>query len=193
MRRAKKKQSGRGSSEELPSSCKVADGIKIPTEDDKLFIQKKLRAALQKCPHYYGTRNKAKVYVEVDCTTTPATIRDLSGTELTVIDEDKLRSGKRVMYRCEFCGFLWFDKTWERAKSGKMRKRSGTAVDHIAPVVNPETGFTTWDDHIERLWSRGLQVLCRACHDLKSFIETERRTYGRRERKQSRCVENKES
>lgn len=46
-------------------------------------------------------------------------------------------------------------------------------VDHIIPVVDPFTGFTTWDDYINRLFcsADNLQVLCKPCHKKKSAKE----------------------
>ena len=46
-------------------------------------------------------------------------------------------------------------------------------VDHINPVVDPITGFTTWDDYIKRLFcdKANLQVLCTTCHKEKSKKE----------------------
>jgi 5-methylcytosine-specific restriction endonuclease McrA len=46
-------------------------------------------------------------------------------------------------------------------------------VDHIEPVVSPQTGFTTWDDFVRRLFcgKENLQVLCKTCHSLKSAEE----------------------
>lgn len=53
-------------------------------------------------------------------------------------------------------------------------------VDHIEPVV-PVTGFTTWDEVINRMFceSENLQVLCAACHKVKTSKEKEeRKLYG---------------
>jgi hypothetical protein len=50
------------------------------------------------------------------------------------------------------------------------RKRAKNAiVDHIDPIVDPATGFTTWDDCIERMFCEGdnLQCVCYACHQIK--------------------------
>lgn len=46
-------------------------------------------------------------------------------------------------------------------------------VDHIKPVVDPKTGFTTWDDFINNLYcgKENLQVLCVPCHKKKSKEE----------------------
>lgn len=46
-------------------------------------------------------------------------------------------------------------------------------VDHINPVVNPETGFTTWDEYIDNMYCsiENLQVLCDECHDIKTREE----------------------
>ena len=48
-----------------------------------------------------------------------------------------------------------------------------TSVDHIKPIVDPELGFTTWDDFINGLFCEedNLQLLCKACHDSKSNQE----------------------
>jgi len=47
------------------------------------------------------------------------------------------------------------------------------SVDHTSPVVDPYTGFTTWDSVIERLFCEveGLQVLCEDCHKVKTDRE----------------------
>ena len=57
-------------------------------------------------------------------------------------------------------------------------------VDHIVPVVDPVTGFTTWDDFISRLFcdKDNLQVLCTECHKIKSKEER----YGNNPRSNSR-------
>lgn len=49
---------------------------------------------------------------------------------------------------------------------------SKVCVDHIDPVV-PATGFTTWDDYINRMYcaKENFQVLCKTCHDEKSALE----------------------
>lgn len=54
------------------------------------------------------------------------------------------------------------------------RKRvKNTFVDHKEPIVDPEQGFTTWDECIERMFCEAdnLQVLCKTCHDIKSAEE----------------------
>ena len=47
-------------------------------------------------------------------------------------------------------------------------------IDHIDPVVDPYTGFTTWDDCIKRMYVEvdGYQILCKQCHDKKTKEET---------------------
>lgn len=46
-------------------------------------------------------------------------------------------------------------------------------VDHILPVIDPTTGFTTWDSFVENLYCEkdNLQVLCTQCHDIKTKEE----------------------
>lgn len=50
-------------------------------------------------------------------------------------------------------------------------------VDHIHPIVNPDKGFTSWDDVIDRLFCSvdGLQVLCTQCHKSKTAEENKTR------------------
>jgi hypothetical protein len=47
-------------------------------------------------------------------------------------------------------------------------------VDHIAPVVSPLEGFTTWDSYIDGLFcgEDNLQVLCIPCHQKKTKEES---------------------
>lgn len=58
-----------------------------------------------------------------------------------------------------------------RDESGKRVKN--VHVDHIAPVVDPTTGFIDWNTFIDRMFVEedGLQVLCNACHDVKTNNE----------------------
>jgi len=43
--------------------------------------------------------------------------------------------------------------------------------DHLVPVVSPDTGFTTWDDYINRLFLGEIQAICTTCHKQKSESE----------------------
>jgi 5-methylcytosine-specific restriction endonuclease McrA len=67
-------------------------------------------------------------------------------------------SGKLAMhYTCAYC-----------LKDFPLKQ---VQVDHIKPVV--PKNFTTWDDFISRLYceAKGLQVLCKPCHLIKSKLE----------------------
>lgn len=58
------------------------------------------------------------------------------------------------------------------------------AVDHIEPVI-PVTGFTNWDDYINRLFCpvENLQVLCKECHAAKTKVEAGQRAAVRKDSK----------
>lgn len=49
-------------------------------------------------------------------------------------------------------------------------------VNHILPVV-PVSGFTNWDEVIERMFCEkiGLEVLCKPCHKIVTKEENEQR------------------
>lgn len=66
---------------------------------------------------------------------------------------------KAKLYTCASCAKLFTAKAIE--------------IDHIEPVVNPVTGFTTWDDYISRLFcpTYNLQALCKPCHKQKTKEE----------------------
>lgn len=78
----------------------------------------------------------------------------------------------RGKYKCAGC-----KKTVGASKVINGKRQPNVFVDHINPVVDPKTGFTTWDDFIERLYCEedNLQVLCRDCHDKKTAKEKQQR------------------
>jgi len=49
-------------------------------------------------------------------------------------------------------------------------------ADHIDPVIDPDVGFTNWDEYIERLYIEvdGFQCLCKPCHKIKTDDEKAR-------------------
>lgn len=59
-------------------------------------------------------------------------------------------------------------------------------LDHIDPVVDPKTGFTTWDDYIRRMYppAEGFQVLCSGCSAVKTEIEDKMREHYKHKRKE---------
>ena len=65
------------------------------------------------------------------------------------------------------------------------------AVDHIQSVVDPEIGFTTWDQYIERMFCEkdNLRVLCGDCHDKLTAeqrkISTERARQQKKQEKEN--------
>lgn len=82
----------------------------------------------------------------------------------------------RGLYECKMCG------------PGKTYSRHDISADHILAVVDPEKGFTTWDEYIFRLYcdESGYQILCTYHHDLKSQGENQIRKRTRQERNADR-------
>lgn len=76
----------------------------------------------------------------------------------------------RGVYECANCG-----KHVPPTTKIDGKRINNIAVDHIKPIVDPEKGFTTWDDTIERMFCEedNLQLLCKDCHDIKTKQERE--------------------
>jgi len=91
-------------------------------------------------------------------------------------DCEKAARTRRGYYRCACCQ----KEIPATVKEGRKRVNN-KFVDHIEPAV-PVTGWTTWDDYIERLFCEieNLQLLCKECHDLKSKEEMAERAYHRK-------------
>ena len=68
--------------------------------------------------------------------------------------------------------------------NGKRKKN--ILVDHVAPVVDPTTGFSGWDNFINGLYCEedNLQAICSACHDAKSSEERAVATATRNNKKE---------
>jgi 5-methylcytosine-specific restriction endonuclease McrA len=75
----------------------------------------------------------------------------------------------RGVYQCSSCS--------------KVVSNREIKIDHIEPVI-PVTGFTTWDDFINRLFCEesGLQAICEPCHAEKTSKENEIRKRLKKEK-----------
>jgi 5-methylcytosine-specific restriction endonuclease McrA len=79
-----------------------------------------------------------------------------------------------------FVGIKINEKTGRKAKHYKCAHckkdfpSTEIDVDHIIPVVDPKTGFTTWDSFIQRLFcvKENFQILCKSCHKTKTKKES---------------------
>lgn len=79
------------------------------------------------------------------------------------------KTGRKAKhYKCAMCGNLFVAKDVQ--------------IDHTTPIVDPELGFTTWDDFIQNLFCEvdNLQVLCKEDHKRKTKDENSLRTRSRR-------------
>lgn len=87
------------------------------------------------------------------------------------IKEARVRRG---WYKCDGCG-KEVPATLP-PKPGNKKRIKNIVADHVNPVV-PVTGFTTWDDIIERMFCErdGFQALCHHCHSIKTQEEKEQR------------------
>ncbi len=78
--------------------------------------------------------------------------------------------------------------SYQCAACKEMFKNDQIVLDHIKPVVDPKTGFTNWDDYINRMFpeKEGFQVLCSGCHDIKTELEDEMRKHFNKEKKEKK-------
>lgn len=77
---------------------------------------------------------------------------------------------ERGVYKCATCEGLFGPKEIQ--------------LDHKIPVVDEEIGFVDWNTYIERLFCdvENFQVLCKPCHETKTFFEQEIRKQVKREK-----------
>lgn len=79
------------------------------------------------------------------------------GPRKEAIKKGRVSRGK---YKCSSCEGTHFGP-------------SDIQLDHTIPVIDPHTGFTTWDNYIDRLFCNedGFSVMCKPCHEAKTFRE----------------------
>jgi hypothetical protein len=163
------------------------------------FMIAKIRSASQKWPETYAVKNRVRVEVRIEYDKTkptqftvhvPETVCTLAdGTKFTVFKQILIRPAykpaqnrNRVMYLCECCKCLFFEKDWIKDSKGKLVEKVMIAIDHIAPIVDPNTGFVDWNTYFARMFpgDSGLQVLCNypgemnsefSCHRKKTTLE----------------------
>lgn len=83
------------------------------------------------------------------------------------------KTGKKCkLHKCAMCG--------------ELHPKHNMRADHIDPVVDPRTGFTTWDDFISRMFAEvdGYQALCNECHDQKTAEERKLRSLLKKKKTQ---------
>lgn len=75
----------------------------------------------------------------------------------------KLKDRSRNKYRCEHCNGIF------RATEIKR--------DHIKPIISVDEAENGTDDILKRAFcdEKGLALLCKSCHDSKSYLETQLR------------------
>lgn len=92
----------------------------------------------------------------------------------------------RVNFRCEQCNRVFSRKDW--------------AVDHVAPIIDPNVGFVDWNTYIARMFCdvENMQGLCNykknkekefggpSCHAKKTASEIKTRTKTRKNAKENK-------
>lgn len=72
----------------------------------------------------------------------------------------------------------------ENPDCGVIVGKRETSMDHTIPVVDPEKGFTTFDEYIDRMFCDQtlFKRLCHSCHDEKTQKENSVRKETRRKK-----------
>ena len=92
---------------------------------------------------------------------------------------------RNITYKDAMAGAHRERGQWECCQCKGLFKREQLHGDHTIPVVDPSTGFTDWNQYIERLFLGQIQPLCIECHKQKSERENSVR---RTKRKASNAV-----
>lgn len=90
-----------------------------------------------------------------------------------VVNDGAFKNGRprtKVMYECAICGPHVF------------HEKEDTQMDHINPVVDVKTGFTTWDNFLDSLFCEpdAFQTLCTEHHEHKTNEENKNRHYKKK-------------
>ena len=173
------------------------------------FLIQKIRSASQKWPETYKIKDRVRVEVRVEYDKSmpdqitihvpQTTCRLANGEEYIVLNQIIIRkchkpaqNRNRVMYLCENCKRLFFERDWVSVK-GVMKDKIMLAADHIEPVV-AVTGWVDWNTFFARMFpgDSGLQILCNypgeiggaiSCHSKKTKEENSQRKEYRKKTK----------
>lgn len=161
---------------------------KKPKKEKTWYRESLIQGAMKKVwhhsPMYKAIKDAAKV---------PYTAKNKDGSD---------SKAHRVKYRCAICMELFKDGkelieiTDKRGKK-KLKKITLIQVDHVSPVINPNTGFIGYAEWIERqfvgfiTWDPKknsvkdldgkVQVICHFCHAKKSALENSIRRENKKE------------
>jgi hypothetical protein len=118
-------------------------------------------------------------------------VKKANRRERKVTNKDgSVSTALRWEYQCAHC------KKWHPEKiKGKVQM----ALDHVSPVINPETGFIGFADYIDRMFAgmkvwdeekgfdidifKHFQLLCKECHQFKTNSELIQRKESRKRNK----------
>lgn len=94
---------------------------------------------------------------------------------------DCLKEGRtrRGFYTCNGCK----EEVPASIRDDNGKRIKNIAVDHIIPIIDPDVGWVSWDETIERMFAErdNLQLLCYSCHSAKGLDE-KARAKARRDR-----------
>lgn len=97
-------------------------------------------------------------------------------------DAKKAARTRRGFYRCAICHEEVPASRIATEGRKKGKRVTNVVIDHLIPVVDPVTGFESWDRFIESLLCEveNLQAVCYRCHKSKTAEERAERDMHRR-------------
>lgn len=162
----------------------------VKKKKDRIFILEAqiisvLRRLFVRSPHFQATKNSHQ---------RPYVAKKKDGSDSTA---------HRVQRQCNNCKNWYSEKGYHILKSGKKKKVTLIACDHVEPVINPDgttrnsDGSMDWNKFVARMWidtpvwddkknsfekdlKGKLQLLCRTCHDDKTKLENNQRVTKRK-------------
>ena len=174
------------------------------------FLIQKIRSASQKWPETYKIKERVRVDVQIKYDKTkpdqiaihvPETVCKLADGTKHIVEKQIIiktvskpaQNRNRVMYLCENCKRLFFERDWVSVKN-VTKEKVMIAADHIEPVISTTCGFVDWNTFFARMFpgDSGLQVLCNypgeingtiSCHSKKTKEENAQRKEYRKANK----------
>lgn len=96
-------------------------------------------------------------------------LRRVTSKWAPISDTLKEARTRRGFYLCNGCK----EEVPASIRNDAGKRVKNAIVDHINPIIDPDVGWVSWDETINRMFSErdNLQILCNDCHTVKTNLE----------------------